>query len=186
MYRERTMDKDVENKLERLCSDYKLASATLESLRPPKLPSGKGQRRLEGRVVNVLGGLQEGRKPVVAALVRLAYVRGMREASPGSRLGEDQEKEVAFFENRLDVLLGTSEAQALLVFRNHMRRLRTAQAMEALKASPQLIGYVENTGRAYPLEQHARTSVRSVLEMATVAGGLAGTMAGSYDGVTNA
>lgn len=180
------MDPDVQAKLDKLCSRYTEAAAAVELLKPAKSPTRKAQYRTEARVVDILGGLRESRKPSGAALVRLAYVRGLRSTKPGARLTEEQEREVAYLERQLDGGLGKLEEQALLAFREHTRRLRLADTMASRQVSQIMVDACRPQGEPYPLEQRARTRARVVVEMASTAGALAGTVAGEYDGERDA
>lgn len=180
------MDKDVESKMDKLCFHYQQAAAEVGIAKPVRAPTTKDRRRTETKVASVFSELADTRKPQVAALVKLAYVRGLRSVQPGAKLGPEQELEVTELEGQLGRALWRVERYALEDFRTHLRKLRAAKSLEELKTNPAVVDYIARKASApYPLEQYARASVRSVVEMASAAGALAGAEAGSYDSVAH-
>ena len=175
------MDTDVAGKLERLCVFYREAQAELIRVSPTTIASNRAMSRARTTAVNVLGQLGERRKPHSAALVRLAYVRGLRSVREGARLGPEQEREVAYLQGRVDKGLNALEGTALISFNNHLRRLKLVSWATAQEWEESAIGTLTNSDRPYALEQHARACIHSVLDMATAAGALAGTPSSSYD-----
>ena len=179
------MDREVETRVNRLCNRYLEAESRLALLRPATLPSNRSTSRAETAVVDALGELMMARKAPMAAVVRLAYVRAMREVDKGARLMAEQQQEVAALISRLDRMLGTIEAQAVINFHQHVRQLKAGQSMRMMGALEAVSAQVESS-RPMPLEQYARASVLSTIARAEAAGALAGTHSGSYDGQDNA
>lgn len=177
---------DVESITQKLCLKYVVAGADIIRVCPTTMPSARAQRKAEGRVLNVLGELQDERKPVGAALVRLAYLRALRASQPGVKLSEDQTVEVDALISELDIALGKLEAETIFAFRRHLRGLKTASTLRAMHTPENIVQVLHQDYGNFPLEQRARASIQSIVQTAATAGALAGTIAGSYDEVPNA
>lgn len=180
------MDKELESRIERLCLRYLETQASLESVRPIELPTGRSIRRLRGQVADALIHLRTSRAPSSGALVRLAYVRGMRSVDPKARLTEATELEVDFLERRLDQDLRRIEAAAFGTFKGHLRKLKVAQTLSQHDYPTVTIQALTNHNGSYPLEQRARASIRTIVDTALRAGVSSATNGGGYDGGRNA
>jgi hypothetical protein len=177
------MDKDVQSKLQKLCNQYLYAQSQLELLRPQKLLSTKQQRKAQMKATEVVGGLRDARRPVAAALVRLAYVRAMREVSPNARLGPAQKVELQRLTKQLGNALQYQEAQSLRNLRHHIRKLRLAEQLEDWGYPEPTMAIIQRGVPTFPLEQRARECALSIVQTAAAAGAQAGT---GYDDAQNA
>lgn len=177
------MDKDVQAKLQKLCNQYLYAQSQLDVLRPPTLPTTKRQRTAQTQAREVLGQLRDARRPVAGALVRLAYVRAMREVAPGARLGEPQKAELDQLTTQLGNHLRQQEVASLRNLQHHFRRLRLADQMDDLGYPPQTTAIMERGVPTFPLEQRARECALSIVQTAMAAGAQAAT---GYDEGRNA
>lgn len=176
------MHAEVKAKMNRLCSRYSEAQSQLAGLRPVKLPTRKNQVRVLNQGSMTIGQLNSGRQSSSQALVKLAYVRGMRGINPDSRIGPEQEPEVEALVSELDNRLAKLEWASLLNFRQYMKKLVLAQTFRERGN----VSLVEPPTAVFPLEQHVRASVGYVVDLAEIAGGLSATHAGAYDGSPNA
>lgn len=152
--------------------------------------------RARNQTRRLLGALETRSRPAVAALLRQAYVRGLRLAEPNARLSTQGQSAVDSFTTSLNDRLWTASHTVGQNVKDVFRRMTlasTAHLMAGDDGNNHLVtvmqatgttGFRDRTGRRWGLEQYAEMAIKTISRQATTEATLAVMKATGRDLVT--
>lgn len=191
---------DVDVKMYKLTGLYRDAEAKLQLLVAaavaPKAQQGRRthmRTRMAAR--SVLEGLGTKSMPQVAALIKLAYVRGMRLVDPQAALTPSSEAAIVVLKSSLQSRLSVAQQTVNNSVSDVLRRMTLATVAQQLEANGSeafvdtmkatgLVGFRDAAGKRWGLEQYAHMAVRTIGRQAVTEGTVYAMAEAGYDLVT--